>query len=231
MIELPNELQKIEKELKERRITGDEASNGVFLIRRKLGPPWHWKSWKVARAKVLDTQCKTCGAGAEAILYVQHTFKNPRVQPYLDAADIKFKAMEPEVDWRPGLKREMYQIRDAAVPEMRNCCPSCKSLSIQYRKGSNSWICNSKSKMEYCGHIFKTPAKKVALTAAQKKEIRRDKYKAYRQVVLSREHDVKREAMLNWFKDMRRYLSLKDTKTLCKRCAFIEDMLGSSGQK
>ena len=62
MIELPNELQKVEKELKERRITGDEASNSVFLIRRKLGPPWHWKSWKVARAKVLDTQCKTCGA-------------------------------------------------------------------------------------------------------------------------------------------------------------------------
>ena len=51
------------------------------------------------------------------------------------------------------------------------------------------------------------------------------KYNTYRNVVVNREHDVKRKAILDWFKDFRRYLSLKDTKTLCKSCAYIEDMV------
>ena len=70
------------------------------------------------------------------------------------------------------------------------------------------------------------PSKKAALTAAQKKAIKHEKYNTYRNVVENREHDVKRKAILDWFKDFRRYLSLKDTKTLCKSCAYIEDMVG-----
>jgi hypothetical protein len=81
----------------------------------------------------------------KAILYLQHTVKNPRVQPYLDAAQAKLAEMEPEEDWRPDLKAKMYEIRDAVISEMRDCCPSCESLSIQYRKGAATWICNSKS--------------------------------------------------------------------------------------
>ena len=41
------------------------------------------------------------------------------------------------------LKIKMYKIRDAVAPEMRNCCPVCSSLSIQYCKGAANWICNS----------------------------------------------------------------------------------------
>lgn len=33
-----------------------------------------------------------------------------------------------------------------------------------------------------------------------------------------------RDAMLAWIGEMRVYLSLQHTKTLCKRCAFLEDM-------
>lgn len=103
----------------------------------------------------------------------------------------------------------MYEIRDAVSPEMRNCCPICESLSIQYRKGAATWICNSKSKGEYCGHVFVEPARKAALTAAQKKAIRSDKYAAYRKATLTEKHDFKRDALLKWFADMRRYLSLR----------------------
>ena len=49
MIPLPPELERIENDLKERRITGSEASSIVFSVRKKLGPPWQWKSWKTAR--------------------------------------------------------------------------------------------------------------------------------------------------------------------------------------
>ena len=70
MIPLPPELERVENDLKERRITGSEASSIVFSVRKKLGAPWNWKSWKIARKKVLGTKCETCGAGEDAILYV-----------------------------------------------------------------------------------------------------------------------------------------------------------------
>ena len=224
MIPLPNELERVERDLLNRKITGNEASEIVFIVRKKLGPPWQWKSWKVARQKVIGTECETCGAGREAILYLQHTFKNPRVRPYIQEAHEQQKLFEQ--DGRGAdLRSKMYGIQGAVVPDLRDCCPVCGSLSIQYRKGVATWICNSKSNGDYCRHVFVEPSRRAALTPSQKKSIRRKKYAAYREVVLNNECDFKRDAMLNWFKDMRRYLSLKDTKTLCKSCAYIEDFI------
>ena len=51
MIPLPLEIERLEIDLINRKITGSEASMQVFIIRKKLGPPWHWKSWKIARKK------------------------------------------------------------------------------------------------------------------------------------------------------------------------------------
>ena len=61
---------------------------------------------------------------------MQHTFKHPRIKPYLETAEAKLAEMEPEEDWRPDSKAKMYEIRDAVIPEMRDCCPICGSLSI-----------------------------------------------------------------------------------------------------
>jgi hypothetical protein len=230
MIPLPPEIESLEIDLINRKITGDEASQKIFSIRKKLGPPWHWKSWKSARKKILGTECEKCGAGPEAILYLQHTVKNPRVQPYIDVAKARLRALEPEKDWRPDLRAQMFAIRDDVIPEARDCCPVCQSLSIQFRKGVANWVCNSKSGGQFCGHVFTKPSQKMALTAAQKKALRVQKYLAYRNVVLHREHDVMRQAMLDWIRDWRQYLSLRYTKTLCKGCAYFEDIIddGSS---
>lgn len=51
MIPLPPAIERLEIDLLNRKITGYEASREVFGIRKKLGPPWHWKSWKIARKK------------------------------------------------------------------------------------------------------------------------------------------------------------------------------------
>ena len=47
MIPLPAEIERVEQDLIDRKITGREASEIVFRVRRKLGPPWHWKEWKI----------------------------------------------------------------------------------------------------------------------------------------------------------------------------------------
>jgi ribosomal protein L37AE/L43A len=224
MIPLPPEFESVEKGLRERTMTGQDASQRIFMARRKLGPPWHWATWKRARGRVLGSECETCGAGPDAILYVQHTVRVPRVQPYLDQARTDTECKPPEPDFKEDLRLESYAIRDNTTPEQRDCCPLCDSLSIQYRKKTGTWICNGTSSGTYCAHVFVVPAKKAAFTAAQKKDIKGKKYDAWRRRVLSRGDDWKRDALLAWIVAFRRYLTLEDTKTLCKRCAFLEDM-------
>lgn len=224
MIPLPPPFETIEAKLKARLITGSEASQAIFVARRRLGPPWHWKTWKAARKRVLGPNCETCGAGHEAILYVQHTVRLPKISTHIALAKRNLEGMEIEPIDYVGLRQQMYAIRDAKEPELRDCCPMCGSLSIQYRKRAATWICNGVSTGQYCAHVFEVPAKKPALTAVQKKSIRREKAQAWRSTILNRDDDWLREALLAWIEEMRVYLSLTHTKTLCKRCAFLEDM-------
>lgn len=227
MIALPPQYKRAEELLIQHKITGAHASSMIYAARRKLGPPWHWKEWKPARDRVIGTSCETCGAGQDGILTLQHTFRHPLLQPYVDAAKEEVAAMPEEHDWRLELRERMRAIRDDAVMGMRDCCPKCESLSIQYRKRSGSWICNSKKTGSYCAHVFEVPAQKMAFTADEKKAIRRSKYKAFITVAGQRQHDWQRRAILCWLHDLKRYLTLEDTKTLCRRCAFLEDMTDS----
>jgi hypothetical protein len=47
--------------------------------------------------------------GLKQFLDLQHTVNNPRVQPYIDDAKERLKAMEPERDWRPECKRLQHK--------------------------------------------------------------------------------------------------------------------------
>jgi hypothetical protein len=217
LIPLPLEYETIEAKLRARLITGNEASQAIFVARRRLGPPWHWKSWKVARKQVLGCACETCGAGEESILYVQHTVRLPSVSTHKDLAKRNLATTEINPIDFSSLREQMYAIRDAEEPEDRNCCPKCCSLSIQYRKKAATWICNSKSTGQYCAHVFTMPAKKAALTADQKKLIRREKHRTWRHVVLNREDDWMRDAMLAWIGEMRVYAATHENsmQALC----------------
>ena len=224
MLSLPAQYKRVEALLVRREITGAFASSMIYAARQKLGPPWHWREWKPARDLLIGTSCETCGAGQDAVLTLQHTFRHPLLQPYIDAAKEAVAALPQEPDWRLELRERMRAIKDDAVMAMRDCCPKCESLSIQYRKRAGSWICNSKKTGSYCAHVFEVPVQKMGFTAEEKKSIRRRKNRAFIDVAGQREHDWQRRAILCWLQDLKRYLTLEDTKTLCRRCAFLEDM-------
>ena len=63
----------------------------------------------------------------------------------------------------------MHAIKNGALVGVRNCCPKCESLSIQYRKHAGSWICYSKKTGTYCAYVFEVPGQKMALTPEEKK--------------------------------------------------------------
>lgn len=173
---------------------------------------------------VLGTACETCGAGEEAILCLQHTVRLPKITTHKELARNDLAGREVQVVGFSELRQKMDAIRDEEAPGERDCCPKCYSLAIQYRKKAATWTCNSKSTGSYCAHVFTQPSKKSALTADQKNSIKSERHGLWRDAILSRDDDWMRDAMLAWIDEMRVYLSLRHTKTLCKRCAFLEDM-------
>jgi Zn finger protein HypA/HybF involved in hydrogenase expression len=217
MIPLPIEYETIEKNVREGSITGQQASDQIHAARTKLGPPWHWKSWKIARDTLIKQNCQTCGKGEEAILTLQHTFILPKLGDSV-------RGVKHSSDYYDALQEKAKEIKDSEAPVALKCCPKCESTAIVYRKRAANWICNGKKNKRSCSLVFLDPSETMGLSPAQKKDISIQKDQ-YRHDLFSQRKDEWLEAgILLWLDQMRRYLSLKDTKTLCKRCAFMEDM-------
>jgi len=57
--------------------------------------------------------------------------------------------------------------------QILNCCPSCGSVDIRYRKSTEEWVCNRLR----CGSIFKTPI----ISSKENRDNIRSLRKAYRE--------------------------------------------------
>nr|WP_111300264.1 hypothetical protein [Paracoccus saliphilus] len=215
MIPLPKDYERIEGFLKDRSLTGSEASNLLYAARTRLGPPWHWREWKAARSQIIGSCCAECGT-QEGIMTLQHTFRLPSLGDLVQKAKL-------ESDYHDELVRQKEQIEAGAELSPRPCCPICAGTSIYFRKNTKTWMCISKKHGRACGHVFDTPGEVMAATPEEKRAVSQRKNAAWRALKGQRRDEWIREGILRWCEDMRRYLSLQDTETLCKRCAFLAD--------
>jgi len=126
-------------------------------------------------------------------------------------------------DYYDTMRVKKQEVEEAVLPQPRACCPKCESTAIVFRKRVSNWVCNGKTNKRSCGHVFEEPSQKLALTPQQKRDISDQKFAVYQELREKYKDDWLREGILLWLQDLRVYLSLKYTKTLCKRCAFLED--------
>lgn len=119
-------------------------------------------------------------------------------------------------------------IRTAHQPVDRPACPRCSSTAIRrLKRAAHPWKCASKVRGRTCGFEFDTPATVKALTPEQK-HARSAEYEAF--YAAAREEfdklyrdEIGKQAVLLSIEEHLRYLSLEDTSTFCKRCAFLWD--------
>ena len=136
-------------------------------------------------------------------------------------------------------KWKSEQVEPELVPVDRPACPKCGSTAIYARKaGRTEWKCNGKAgqrPVRYgvkvpCGHEFDKPIMVKALTPDQKREltaIHRTQYETFRQEFQQKHYDdVATQAVLLSIEDHLRYVSMEDTKTFCKKCAYMWDERG-----
>ena len=176
--------------------------------------PWHTKEWKEKRRILLASQCQNCGTTTPPLV-LQHTWHPTPLHHLFYTTRKKYQN-----EWLLWKQTHAIEIDTSALHPDADGCPKCGSTTIRYRKRANTWICVAKAKGTACGNVFQNPSRVISPQAIRKLErIARQKVRD----AFDEEFGIGRKVSITAIEHQIRYLSLKDTKTLCKRCAFVED--------
>ena len=169
------------------------------------------------RAERIGTSCVQCGS-SDPPMVLQHLWQPPSF------AHRRYALTQIHSQrWQEGRERSRV------APELaeRDACPRCGAIGVTYRKRTNDWRCNRQRQGRTCGHTFDHPAKVAAPTAESRRRAasaNQQLWEADRAEFWEAERDViYHQVVLQGIDDHLRYLSLVDTVTFCKRCAFNWD--------
>jgi hypothetical protein len=183
-------------------------------ILTSLKKPWVTKEWKEARKLLLAAACESCGTTTPPLV-LQHTWHPTPLYKLFYAARKKYRS-----EWDAWKGSHSIEVDASSLDADMDGCPRCGSTTIRYRKRVKNWLCVAKSAGVVCGNVFESPMRVVSPVAMRKLERRaaQDQQDAFDEAF-----GIGRKVITKALEHQVRYLSLKDTKTLCKRCAFVED--------
>lgn len=212
-------MDKEQKAIDQRELLGKVTSNEInwrdaLDIITSLKKPWHTKEWKEQRKVLLASQCKNCGTSTPPLV-LQHTWHPTPIYKLFYTARKKF-----ENEWQLWKQTHTFEVDTSSLIPDTDGCPKCGSTTIRYRKKAKTWICASKPKGITCGNVFDTPIRVISPDAIWHLE---KSASQKLQDAFDEEFGVGKKVVITALGHNIRYLSLKDTKTLCKRCAFVED--------
>ena len=214
------ELERVEAALLNDEITYEEAGEKIYNSTTK---PWQTAYWKKKRSEVIKASCEQCNSSKPPMVlqHVWHpsSYKNRSSEFYTAFCEeengqyFKIKVEDEEVN----LYLEQFT-------QSIGVCPSCEMRSFRERKTMKpTYHCNK------CNYEFEEPnmvpyhpSLGVAPTFNHvKASIRSERFRNYIWETFGNE--IKKRAILKGIEDHKRYMSMSDTKTFCKRCAFLWD--------
>lgn len=218
----------IKSALLRNEITWQQA---LKAITSSPGKPWHKKEWKEKRAALIKDYCEQCGK-TESPFVLQHLQQPQPFKQLLDGLYVP-QFNEQYEKWK-STRTELQP-----TPVDRPACPKCGSTNIYTRKtGVTKWKCNSTAgprpkrfgMKRPCGFEFDNPATVKAPSPEQKREVVAHihaQYEAFRQQFIQQHYDrIATQAVLLSIEQHLRYATLEDTKTYCKKCAYMWDERG-----
>ena len=200
-------------EIKESLISDKINYSEAFELIKKLPQIWTRKEWIDNRSKKLKDSCFKCKSKKD--LLIQHD-KQPTRFSVLYNAELDKLTKNIKVE-----DSEIYE-NLFLNSENRQCCPTCKRTVQRTTKESN--FCTK-------GHSFKNPILMTYYTKSKTTDIVRAKESAKAMILFAKISKIKKQkdlfigkaALLNAMKESEIYMSMVDTKTYCKSCAFKED--------
>lgn len=217
------ELERIEAALINDEITYEEAGEKIYSTSTK---PWQTAYWKKKRSEIIKDACEQCNSSKPPMV-LQHTWHpstyKERTREYYTACFEEAQAK----DFQITIEDEEIYLYLNQFTEIKPACPACEMRSFRERKTMKpTFHCNR------CHHEFEEPIM-VPYHSLLGVAPHFEQVKASMRSKRMREHiwethgpEIKKRAILKGIEEHKRYMSLEDTRTFCKRCAFLWDRKG-----
>lgn len=214
------ELEKIEEALRSDNITITEAGEKIYGSTTK---PWQTEYWKKKRNELIKDSCEQCGS-TKPPMVLQHMWHPSSYRNHVRIAYESFLENEKLNGSLPGVKDEEVQLYLDQFTDTKESCPSCGVRSISKRKTMKPTYRCAK-----CYHEFDEPKMvpyhpKLGVAPSFNDLKRGMENKRLQDYIWEMYGDeIRKRAILQGIEEHKRYMSLEDTKTFCKRCAFLWD--------
>jgi ribosomal protein L37AE/L43A len=215
------EMENIEEALRKREITYTEASERIYSSTTK---PWQTAAWKKKREELIKDECEQCGS-TKAPMVLQHSWHPPSYRERIREIYEEYFNEKKITSLLPEATDDEVQSFLDEFTELKDSCPSCGMRSINKRKTlTPTYRCLK------CNYKFDEPKMvpyntKLRVVAPAFEKIKRTlTYKKQQEFMWNTfGEEIRTLAVLKGIEDHKRYISMNDTKTFCKRCAFLWD--------
>ena len=177
--------------------------------------PWQYTEWKERRDKKIQGSCETCGKTEDLVL--QHT-KQPRKTKDI-IFDLVWEQYEALLIYTAEHKNEIELPLPENVEKVP-VCPKCGSSRVRHRMRKDNYVCEKTRDSMTCKHEFAIPdygidERVIAQAEKKRRSLHRERF-CQKQGIYHKAAEIALEEIIA-------YLEMEHVKTLCTRCAFIED--------
>lgn len=185
------------------------------ILSRLPWRPWQDAEWKSMRDLKIKDVCKNCGKTTDLVL--QHTIQPRKIGNIIyDLVGEQYDEFQLYIENNKNLIELPLPENTKKVP----VCPKCGSSRVRHRIRKGNYICEKTRDNVICKHEFSTPDygydERLLLTAEKKRiSLLRERF--------CQVHGLNHKATVISLEEIISYLEMVHTKTLCNKCAFIED--------
>ena len=214
------ELEKIEKALRNNEISYVDAGEKIYGSSTK---PWQTEFWKKRRNEIIKEKCEQCNSSKQQMV-LQHMWQPSSYRKHVREIYATFLDEEKIKGSHPEVKEEEIQTYLDQFTDTKEACPSCELRSLSKRKTMQPTYRCAK-----CSHEFDKPKMvpyhpKLGVAPSYEQVKQGMENKRIKDYIWDTFGDeIKRRAILKGIEEHKRYMSMEDTKTFCKRCAFLWD--------
>lgn len=214
------ELEKVEKALRNDEISHVEAGEKIYGSTTK---PWQTEYWKKRRNELIKQTCEQCDSTKQPMV-LQHMWQPSSYRNHVREIYALFLEEEKLKGNVSEVKEEEIRSYLDQFTETKEACPSCGLRSLSKRKTMKPTF-----RCVKCSHEFDEPKvvpyHPILGVAPSFKQVKQGMTNNRLQNYIWETFgdEIKKRAILKGIEEHKRYMSLEDTKTFCKRCAFLWD--------
>lgn len=226
------QLEEIKEKIINNEIDIEVAKEEIFKYKNKN--LWHTKEWKELRCKLLKDKCEQCGESENLVM--QHK-SHPRTYGIIkrDISSEYAKKLKEKYKVDELVKQSEVLTYITLNYEYREKygCPICESVNIkEYKTKYPKYMCNR------CKNRFESPKKLSILVeksntrtmkSTEDEVFKKVKNKIYKEKIKEKKeliykNQIEKETLIQLIDEKIKYLSMVDTVTYCKKCAYLEDL-------